>query len=100
MAKRRTAGEGTIGQLPSGSWRAQVSLKGRRLSHTTKNQQAARDWIRKIKDQIDQGLTYDDARTTLGKFMEGWLATKKNQLREASSEQYYYIYRSYIEPRL
>ena len=100
MAKRRTAGEGTIGQLPSGSWRAQVSLKGRRLSHTSKNQQAVREWIRKIHDQIDQGLTYDDERTTLGKFMEGWLATKKSQLRNASNEQYCMMSRLYIEPEL
>lgn len=77
-----------------------MSLKGRRLSYTAKNQQGARDWIRKIQAQIEQGLTYDDERTTLKVFMEGWLATKKNQLRTASSEQYYYIYRSYIEPRL
>ena len=100
MAKRRTAGEGTINQLPSGSWRAQVTLKGRRLSHTSKNQQAAREWIRKIQDQIDQGLTYDDERTTLGTFLEGWLATKKSQLRTASSEQYFRMSRSYIEPQL
>jgi len=71
MAKRRTAGEGTICQLPSGSWRAQVSLRGRRLSYTAKNQQAARDWIRKIQAQIEQGLTYDDDQTTLNIFLEG-----------------------------
>lgn len=99
MAKRRTAGEGTINQLPSGSWRAQVSLGGHRLSHTSKSQQAVRDWIRKIQDQIDQGLTYDDERTTLGKFMGGWLANKKSQLRMASSEQYFRMYQSYIEPQ-
>jgi integrase len=100
MTKKRSAGEGTIIQLPSGSWRAQVSLKGRRLSHTAKNQQACRDWIRKIKDQIDQGLTYDDERTTLGKFMEGWLTIKSSQLRIASREQYFRVYRSYIKPQL
>jgi hypothetical protein len=75
MAKRRTAGEGTINQLPSGSWRAQVSLKGRRLSHTAKSQQGARDWVRKIQAQIEQGLTYDDERATLGNFLEGWHST-------------------------
>ena len=100
MAKRRTAGEGTICQLPSGSWRAQVSLRGRRLSYTAKNQQAARDWIRKIQAQIEQGLTYDDDQTTLNIFLEGWLATKKSQLRMASIEQYYRMSRFYIEPEL
>jgi len=100
MKKKRSAGEGTIIQLPSGSWRAQVSLKGRRLSHTARSQQAARDWIRKTRDQIDQGLTYDDERTTLGIFMEGWLASKKSQLRAATYDQYEWSKRLYILPHL
>jgi len=98
MVKKRSAGEGTICQLPSGSWRAQVTLKGRRLSHTAKNQQAARDWIRKIQAQIEQGLTYDDERTTLGMFLEGWLATKKHALRLATYEQYSWVSRLYLQP--
>lgn len=89
-----------MNQLPSGSWRAQVSLKGKRLSYTSKNQQGARDWLRKIKDQIDQGLTYDDERTTVGKFLEGWLATKKGELRLATYEQYSWVSRLYLQPYL
>ena len=100
MTKKRSAGEGTISQRANGNWRAQVSLQGKRLSFTGKSQQACRDWIRKTRDQIDQGLTYDDERTTLGKFLQGWLATKKNQLRTASVEQYSRICKAYIEPQL
>jgi integrase len=100
VTKRRSSGEGTINQLPSGSWRAQVSLKGRRLSHTSKNQQSARDWIRKIQVQIEQGLTYDDERTTLNTFLEGWMATKKNELRLATYEQYSWVSRLYLQPYL
>jgi len=100
MSKRRTAGEGTINQLPSGSWRARVSLNRQRLTHTAKSQQAAREWIRKILDQIDQGLTYDDERTTFGIFLDGWLATKKNQLRLATHEQYAWVSQLYLQPNL
>ena len=100
MTKKRSSGEGTINQLPSGSWRAQVSLRGKRLSHTARDQQAARQWIRKIQGQIDQGLTYDDERTTLEVFLEGWLATKKGQLRASSAEQYTRMSRVYIERHL
>ncbi len=100
MVKRRTAGEGTINQLPSGSWRAQVSLKGKRISYTARDQQAARQWIRKIQAQIEQGLTYDDERTTLGKFLEGWLENKRTQVRASSARAYVRVSRSYIEPRL
>jgi len=41
MAKKRGNSEGTIHRLPSGSWRAQVSLEGRRLSHTSQTRQEA-----------------------------------------------------------
>jgi integrase len=99
MTKKRSAGEGTINQLPSGSWRAQVSLKGRRLSFTARDQQAARQWIRKIQDQIDQGLTYNDERTTVGTFLEGWLATKKSQVRLSTGRLYGNLCRLYIQPR-
>jgi integrase len=100
MTKKRSAGEGTINQRPNGSWRAQVSLQGKRLSYTAKSQQACRDWIRKIQDQIDQGLTYDSERTTVGKFLEGWLAIKKSELRIATFEQYSWISRLYLQPYL
>lgn len=100
MAKKRSSGEGTLKQLPSGNWRAQVSLKGRRLSHTAKNQQAAREWIRSMQGQIEQGLTYDDEHTTVGKFLEGWLASKKNELRIRSAELYTWIVKDNILPAL
>lgn len=100
MPKKRTAGEGTINQLPSGSWRAQVSLHGKRLSYTAKSQQGARDWIRKIQGQIEQGLTYDDEHTRFGVFLTGWLASKKLEVRTASIEQYSWISDTYLLPKL
>jgi len=100
MSKKRSSGEGTINQLPSGNWRAQVSLHGKRLSFTARSQQDCRNWIRKIQDQIDQGYTYDDERTTVGKFLEGWLATKKGELRLATYEQYNWVIQLYLLPHL
>ena len=100
MAKKRSSGEGTISQLPSGSWRAQVSLRGKRISYTGKTQANVREWIRKTRDQIDQGYTYDDERTTVGTFLEGWLASKKIQVRSATSEHYDYVVHATLLPAL
>ena len=36
MAKKKGNNEGTITKLPSGSYRAQVTLEGQRLSFTSK----------------------------------------------------------------
>lgn len=100
MAKKRSRGEGTLTQLLSGNWRAQVSLHGRRLSHTSPTQAGARDWIRKMRDQIDMGLTYDDERTTVARFMESWLALKKTELRIATFEHYTWMSKLHLLPNL
>lgn len=99
MAKRRSAGEGTIYKLPSGNWRAQVSIAGRRISHTARSQQGARQWLRDVQGQIEQGLTYQADRVTLGEFMTGWLAQKQTRVRPATYQQYSAAWRS-IQPAL
>ena len=99
MAKRRSAGEGTIYKLPSGNWRAQVSIAGRRISHTARSQQGARQWLRDVEGQIEQGLTYQADRVTLGEFMTGWLAQKQTRVRPATYQQYSAAWRS-IQPAL
>ncbi len=87
MTKRRSNNEGSIFQRGD-KWRAQITIQGHRLSHTETTETKARAWLRKMRGQIDQGLTYDAARTTLTEFLTNWLAQKKTQLRTATGEQY------------
>jgi integrase len=84
MAKRRGNHEGSVSRTKSGRWRAQVTLQGKRLSHTTDTQREAQEWIRKIRGQIDQGLTYSGAIRTVGEFVEGYLDNKRDCLRSHS----------------
>jgi len=98
MPKRRSANEGTIYQLPSGTWRAQVSLSGRRLSHTSDTQSQAREWIRDTLAQIEQGLTYSSTTTTLGEFITAWLEGRKGALRTLTYFTYERVIRLYIVP--
>jgi len=56
MAKRGN-NEGTINQLPSGSWRAQIYLNGQRLGKTKKSKFEAQKWIRDTLGKIDRGYT-------------------------------------------
>jgi integrase len=100
MIKHRARGEGSIRQLSNGRWKAELRINGGRLAHYSKSQQDARDWIRKIQGQVDQGLSYDDERITLGAFMQGWLGNKKLQVRMATIEQYNSIVKTYLQPNL
>lgn len=100
MTKKRSANEGSIIQLPSGNWRAQISLNGRRISHTEPTERELLAWIRKMRGQIEQGLTYDAARTRLAGFLTDWIQTKAGQLRTATKQQYEWVAQSFIIPRL
>jgi integrase len=100
MAKRRAPNEGTINQTSYGKWRAQVYLEGKRISKNFDSQRAAKTWIMEKRGQIEQGLSYNAATTTLGQFLAGWLETKKSKLRLHTYEQYRRTIRKYIEPHL
>lgn len=100
MKKHTERGTGSIRQLPNGRWRAEIRINGGRLSHYSDRQQDCRDWIRKIQGQVEQGLSYDDERITLGAFLEGWLGNKKLQVRMATFEQYSSIVKAYLQPSL
>lgn len=100
MAKKRAHGSGSVYQLKNGTWRALVTVEGRRISHTAKTQKEAASWAREMSDQVRQGLTYESARTALGEFLEGWLEIKASKLRPATIEQYRRLSRLYIQPKL
>ncbi len=73
MAKRGN-NEGTFHKLPNGKWPAQVTLEGRRLGHFFNTRGECQEWIRKTRDQIDDGLTIASAQQPLGESMQGWLS--------------------------
>lgn len=75
MAKIRAHNEGSIYQRSNGTWRAQVSIDGRRLSFTAKTKKEGLAWILETKNQIDKGLTFEGAGMTLQEFLAEWLET-------------------------
>src|SRR3990172_2944464 len=99
MAKRAN-GSGSIYRLPNGTWRAQVTVEGRRVSHVEKTQKAATEWARKMTGQVRHGLSYEGTRKALGEFFDEWLAVKANKLRPATMEQDCRISRLHIKPRI
>ena len=59
-----------------------------------------RQWIKKIQGQVEQGLSYDDDRLTLGQFMVGWLGNKKQQVRRSTYDGYKWVANKYLLPDL
>jgi integrase len=100
MARKRGNNEGSIFRKKNGSWRAQVSLDGRRLSYTGKTKADCQEWIKKTLGQIDDGMTYANTQITLEEYLTGWIASKKSSLRQTTWKQYKMMIEKYIVPRL
>jgi integrase len=100
MANKRGQNEGTIYKRKDGTWAAQVSIQGRRLTKYTKSQSEARTWLRTTINQVDNGITFLGAQMELGKYLEQWLVTVKTSVRPKTYEQYRQIVTSHIVPIL
>jgi integrase len=98
MTKRRGNHEGTIVRLPSGTYRALITLDGKRVTHTGKTRAECQGWIRKMLDQIDEGLTFKGTQTTLDEFLKDWLVTAKTALRPKPAQQYEKLIENHIVP--
>jgi integrase len=99
MAKR-PHGSGSLYRLPSGRWRALVTVKGKRISHISDTQKEANQWIRETVNQVEQGLTYSSAKITVGDFLDEWICIKQDKVRPATIEQYQRLVRIYLKPGL
>lgn len=101
MAKiNRGKNEGTIHQRPNGTWRAQVSLQGRRLSFTAKTRRDCQEWLKKTINQIDNGMNYASTKTTLSEFLKGWLTNTKAAKRRNTWDQYQRVIFNQIIPNI
>jgi integrase len=95
---RRSNNEGSITKRPNGRWRAQVSIDGNRISHNGITKAECQRWLRKMLDQIEQGLTYAGSQTTLEDFFSNWVVTVQTSLRPKTAHQYEKIINNYIIP--
>ncbi len=100
MAQIRAHNEGTIYQLPNGKWRTQVSIDGRRLSFTAKSKKEGLAWILETKNQIESGLTFQAAGTTLEEFLAEWLTTVASSNSKGTFFTYSWTVQKRINPYL
>jgi hypothetical protein len=98
MARKRGQNEGTIYKRKNGSWYAQVTLQGKRLTHYGKTKKECRDWIKTTLEQVDSGLTLATAKITLADYLQEWLVAVKPNLRWKSWSRYEQCVRLHITP--
>jgi integrase len=66
------------------------------LSHTTETKKEGLAWIRETRNQVDKGLTYAGADTTLEEFLAEWM----NTVSSSSSKGTYTTYNWTIQKRI
>src|SRR4030067_3631447 len=100
MAKKRGTGEESIRKRPNGTFEVQVTLEGRRLSRTFKTQRECLEWQKKVRNQIDDGMTFKSTRFTLQEYLAGWLTSIKSSTKQRTGSHYEQLVRKYISPNL
>jgi integrase len=97
---RRGNNEGTIYQLPSGSWRAQIYINGYRLGKTKKTKREAQTWLRNTLNKTAHGYTGKGSNVLFKDFLQGWLSTKSSAVKQSTWRLYETTIRNHIEPIL
>ena len=97
---RRGNHEGTMNQLPSGSWRAQIYIEGIRFGKTFKKKALAQKWLRDKVYEIGNGLRIKDAQMLLKDYFQDWLVIKKGFIKPHTWSHYESVIRMYISPTL
>ena len=100
MTNKRANSEGSVYKLPNDRWRGQVSHEGHRLSKVFPTQRECLDWVRKNRNQIDEGMTYASTQIPLVEYMQEWLTNAKATLRQSTWLHYEELNRIYISPYL
>ena len=100
MARKRGQNEGSIYKRKDGLWVAQVTIQGKHISKYFKLQSEASKWLHNTRTQIQDGLTFAGANTTLETFLEEWLKGYAQSVRSKTYFQYVQIVRQHIVPSL
>jgi len=97
---RRGKNEGSIYKRENGSWRAQVSVDGERLSYSANTRAECNEWLRKTMDLVDKGMTFQSHNLTLKEYLVDWFTTKKNTIKPKTAYDYGRLLTNYIYPPL
>jgi integrase len=100
MAKKRSNNEGSIYRRKNGTWRAMVSIAGKRVSFSAKTKAECQKWIRKMLNQVDQGWNFEGSQITLTEYLFHWLDTHKVSLRDHTVHRYRQLINNHIVPNV
>ena len=96
--KIRGRHEGSIYRRSNGTWRAQMTVNGKRISYAAKTKAECQIWLSRMQFQLDQGYDYHGGKISLEEHLHLWLDASKASLRPNTAHQYGQIIRMHIVP--
>jgi integrase len=93
-------GDGSLYRRPNNTWQASITIDGKRFTRTLPTRREAQEWLKTITGQVQRGLTYDSAKTTIDELFTTWLKLKATRTALSTQESYARIGRLYIRPGL
>jgi integrase len=102
---RRNRGEGSIEELPNGSFKVRMSFvdaAGKRHQPTAyfETKKEARAWLHEQHDKHNKGQLADAGRRTVGDWLAEWLALKKPEVEPNTYSYHEQNVRLYLVPHL
>ena len=98
--KKRGNNEGSISKRANGTWRAQLYIRGKRISFGAKTKAECLAWLNKNLEEQNQGIDLLGGETTVAEYVTHWLKTAKTALRPKTAIQYEHLVRSKIIPNI
>jgi integrase len=98
--KIRGRGEGSIHQRSNGTWRAQISVNGKRISYGAKTKVECQAWLHQMHFQLVQGHDFQGGKSTLGEYLGKWLESYKVAIRPKTHHRYKGLVDKYIIPHI
>src|SRR5688572_6821823 len=103
MARRRSAGEGTIFYIKERDlWVGRMTLPdGSKRTKSSKRKPVVKDWLLENRNQLRQGILPADDTITLGEFMNNYMENVGKQILRPTTQKMYNGYiRVHIVPKI
>jgi integrase len=100
IKKPRGRNEWSISQRSNGSYRAQISTSGKRVSASFRIKAEAQKWIRDQLIKVESGFDFQGSKITLAEYLPQWLENSKPALRAKTAHQYGQVMKKHIIPYL
>lgn len=100
MTQRRGWHEGTIFNPSKGKWRAQITINGKRVSHTGNSKSECASWIHSVREKAFKDQNNPYSVQILKEFLVEWFDSKQMTIRPNTATQCEQTIRTHIVPNI